>query len=57
MQFLTTKEVCNLLQIHENTLYKWSKEGKFPKPFKIYGKNSKSRWLYSDIEQFIKESK
>lgn len=54
MRFLTTKEVCLLLHIHENTIYKWCKEYKFPKPIKI---DKKKLWLYRDIEKFIKERK
>jgi predicted DNA-binding transcriptional regulator AlpA len=56
MHFLTTKEVCILLHIHQNTLYNWCKSGKFIQPVKPSGKNGKNLWLLSNVEEFIKES-
>ena len=46
MRLLNIKQVAELLQIHEKTIYKWIKKGKFPKSVKRWGS---SRWDYDEI--------
>lgn len=55
MQLLTTKEVCNLLRIHPNTLATWKKLAKFPQAIKVGNIKGKKLWLLSDIEKFINQ--
>ena len=56
MQLLTTKEVCSILRISINTLYRWRNTNKFPLPIKRVNNNGKNLWLNSDIEEWIQNN-
>ncbi len=49
-RLLTLKEVINLIGFKKATIYKYIKNGKFPKQIKI---GKASRWKLSDIEKWI----
>lgn len=51
-EFLTIKETANLLKMHPNTIYKYSKSNKIPSGIKV-GK----KWLFSKnkIMEFMNE--
>ena len=44
------KEVSRSVCFKKTTIYKWMKEGTFPKPIKI---GSCVRWVSTDIEEWI----
>lgn len=44
------KEVCHTVCFKKTIIYKWVKEGMFPKPIKI---GSCVRWVSSGIEEWI----
>jgi len=46
-------EIAVLLQISSSTLHRYIKKGKFPKPFKPFGKTT--AWLVKDVRQWIDE--
>lgn len=49
-------EVAAWLNVSESAIYKWVKEGTFPKPFKLSpadSKRSASRWSRSDIAEWL----
>jgi prophage regulatory protein len=50
MALLTLKELIMILKFKKSTIYKWIKEGKFPKPLK-FGRSS--RWTEVMIKEFI----
>lgn len=51
-KILTEKEVCELLKISRATLWRWQRDGKFPKR-RSFGPKS-PRWLYSEIDRWVK---
>ena len=53
-EYLTLKEVTNLLKVHENTLRNWDKAGTL-KAVRI-GQRRIRRWKKSDIIKFLEES-
>lgn len=46
IKLLNIKQVAELLQIHEKTVYKWMKRDRFPKPTKTWGS---PRWNYEEV--------
>ncbi len=46
--FLRDTEVANRYSVSRPTIWRWVKEGRFPKPIKL-GIGS-TRWRYSDLE-------
>jgi len=46
------KELKNIVPASRSTIFRWDREGKFPKHFNL-GKNSVS-WLASEVAQCIK---
>jgi prophage regulatory protein len=50
MALLTVKDIIAMLKVSKSTIYKWIKDGKFPKPLK-FGRNS--RWTEEMIKEFI----
>ncbi len=50
LQLLTVGQVAGLLGCGQSTIWRWRKEGKFPQPLAI---NGTTRWLLSDIEEFV----
>lgn len=55
LQLLTTEEVLQMLRITKSTLFRWIKEGIFPKPL-AYPKG-KRLWAKEDIEEFVKRQR
>jgi prophage regulatory protein len=51
-RLLTLKEVVNIVGFKKSTIYKFIKEGKFPKQIKI---GHSSRWKLSDIQEWMKQ--
>jgi len=47
------QQVEKLIQVSRPTLYRWIKQGKFPKPIRL-GANM-VRWKASDIEAWLTE--
>jgi len=54
-EYLTLKEVSNLLRVHENTLRNWDKNGTL-KAIRI-GERKIRRWKKSAVLKFLEESK
>ena len=51
--YQTRQQVETLFQVSSATIYRWTKEGKFPQPIHL-GANM-VRWKASDIEAWIME--
>ena len=49
--YLNIDDITNSLRINEDTLMKWIKEGKFPRPLRI--KDRTTLWSYELIENWI----
>lgn len=52
-KFLNDKKIADALGIHRVTLWRWSREGKFPKPVKLT--NGSTRWKESEILNWQKQ--
>ena len=48
---LNIEDITNSLKINEDTLMKWIKEGKFPRPLRINDRTT--LWSYALIENWI----
>ncbi len=46
--FLSAKSVAKRYDVSRDTVYRWTREGKLPKPVDIEGAK---RWRLSDLEQ------
>lgn len=53
-EYLTLKEVTNLLKVHENTLRNWDKNGTL-KAIRI-GQRKMRRWKKEDVIKFLEGS-
>jgi len=53
-EYLTLKQVSELLKVHENTLRNWDREGRL-KAIRIGGRNIR-RWKKEDVMKFLEES-
>lgn len=53
-KLLNVEAVLSSTGFTKPTMYRWIKEGKFPKPIKI-GNSRSSRWVDKDIEQWIND--
>jgi excisionase family DNA binding protein len=51
-KLLNIQQIAELLQIHEKTVYKWMKQGRFPKPVKSWGS---PRWDYEEVLKYMRE--
>jgi predicted DNA-binding transcriptional regulator AlpA len=49
--YLNIDDITNSLRINEDTLRKWIKEGKFPRPFRTNDRTT--LWSYALIENWI----
>ena len=49
-KLLILKEVVNIVSFKRSTIYKFIKQGSFPKPLKI---GYSSRWKMSEIRQWM----
>jgi|VirMetMinimDraft_7_1064189.scaffolds.fasta_scaffold127311_2 prophage regulatory protein len=47
MHYLSDKALSQRYSIARSTVWRWSQEGKLPKPKKL---NGSTRWLLSDLE-------
>jgi prophage regulatory protein len=54
-QLATAKEVCALLRIGRTTLWRWVKEGSFPRPLTV-GAHC-TRWRQAEIEEWLISAK
>jgi predicted DNA-binding transcriptional regulator AlpA len=55
-RLLRATDVCRWLNLSESTLYKWIKDGKFPKPYSLgdeQDQNSVSRFSKKEIEDWL----
>lgn len=50
-KLLNIQQVAELLQIHEKTVYKWIKQGRFPTPTKTWGS---PRWDYDEVMKYVR---
>ncbi len=53
--FLSVKKVEKRYSISDSTLYQWSKNGMFPKPYKLGPKLS--RWKLSELEAWEQQGR
>ena len=51
-ELLTCKQVEEIVQLTQSTVYRLVRAGKFPAPIKIGGRNV--RWLRSEIMDYLK---
>jgi len=51
--YQTRQELEETLTLSSATIYRWVKDGRFPKPIRLGTKMV--RWKTSDIEQWLKE--
>ena len=49
--YLNINDITNSLRINEDTLMKWIKEGKFPRPLRVNDRTT--LWSYALIENWI----
>ena len=49
--YLNIDDITNSLRINEDTLMKWIKEGKFPRPLRVNDRTT--LWSYALIENWI----
>lgn len=49
-QLMTVEDIAAMAQISSNTIQRWVREGKFPKPRKI---GRASRWPRDEVERFL----
>lgn len=49
----TTPTKAGILPVSPATIWRWVRDGKFPRPFKLHGVTA---WRLTDIEQFISAS-
>lgn len=48
--WLSVKDLANRYGAHEATIWRWSREGRFPAPVKLAG--NLTRWYLSDVESW-----
>lgn len=46
--YLSVEQVASRYNVSKDTIWRWRREGDFPKPLKLGGKTS--RWRLTDIE-------
>ncbi len=51
-RLLTLREVVDLVSFKRSTIYKFIREGTFPRPLKI---GRSSRWKLSDIKKWMEQ--
>lgn len=54
--FMKAKDVADWLNVSESAIYKWVKEGTFPKPYKLSpvdAQRAASRWSRSEIQEWL----
>ena len=53
--FLTQPEISNWIKVSKSTVYKWVKDGQFPRPVMLgkAEKNGTARWIRADIIQWL----
>ena len=49
----TTKDKAGMLPVSPQTIWRWVREGKFPKPFKLG--DSVTVWNAAEVEAFIEK--
>ncbi|BCD62649.1 hypothetical protein NitYY0826_C1531 [Nitratiruptor sp. YY08-26] len=54
-RLIDIKEVSSLIGMKKPTIYKYIRDGKFPKPIKIGIRAS--RWSFNEVMQWIEERK
>ena len=52
-EIATTKSKTGLLPVSSTTVWRWVREGKFPKPFKLG--ESVTVWDAAEVERFVAE--
>ena len=52
-QLMTVNDIAALAQISTNTIQRWVREGKFPKPRKI---GRASRWPRDEVDRFLNDA-
>ena len=58
-RLLRVSEVAKLLGVSTSTLYKWVKQGQFPRPIMLGPMKPKQRqtkrWVLSEVEEWVNE--
>ena len=49
--YLNIEDITNSLKVNEDTLMKWIREGKFPRPLRINDRTT--LWSYALIENWV----
>lgn len=52
---VTEKDVAAWLGVHPKTVWLWTRQGKFPRPFRLAKVRSSSYWLASDVNKWAVE--
>lgn len=53
-KLLRIRDVCEMVGFGQTIVYEWVKDGIFPEPIRVHGKNSQ-RWLQSEVQQWIQD--
>jgi predicted DNA-binding transcriptional regulator AlpA len=53
-RLLNVNQVATLLQVHRTTVYRWIKDGLFPRPVKNWGF---PLWDYDEVMKAVREDK
>jgi excisionase family DNA binding protein len=54
MEFMTTREVCDLARVSANTLTRWAREGRMPAP--VQPSSRKRLWPQREIRQWLENA-
>ncbi|MGR5351103.1 helix-turn-helix transcriptional regulator [Vibrio sp. DNB22_19_2] len=52
MKLLTLRDVRDMTQLSQSSIYKFISQGEFPKPLKI---GATSRWVEDEVFQYLEE--
>ena len=50
MKFLSVKQLCDRYSTSRQSIWRWVRDGRFPRPVKL--SPGCTRWRLSDVEQF-----
>ena len=52
-RLLSAEQIGQLVNVHASTVYRWTREGHFPKPFMVGG--GATRWRARDYNEWVKQ--
>lgn len=50
-RYLKDRTVAAMVQVHPVTVWRWVRQGKFPKPIKL--DTGSTRWRMSDVQEWM----